>query len=149
MPWGKQRVQLRPPFQEQCRNVLEKFFAERREARGDQMSKVPLPVLAALGWYALLMLSGLVVGELAFFPWPHLFMMWVGWKSAGSFVLALLIGAAAIGLLGVLLRRAPAFRTRTPWKAILAGLALAAGALVLLLVGAWVTATLLGWPTSA
>lgn len=106
-------------------------------------------MIAALGWYVLLPLSSLVIGELEFFPWPHLFMMWLGWETWAMFASAQLIGAVAIVAVGLLVRRWRPFRVESFAKAVPIGLLLTAGTLALLLAGAFTAAVLLGWDTAA
>jgi hypothetical protein len=113
------------------------------------MKRLPVIVASALYWYALIPLSALVVGELAFFPWPHIFMMWLRWDSWFGLAAALIIGALAIAGAGFFLDRFGPFRTVSPARAALIGLLLAVATLGILLATAWTVATLAGWPTSA
>lgn len=113
------------------------------------MRQVPSATIAALGWYALVPLLGMIVGEAAFFPWPHLFMMLLGLDSTAGLVVAILIGGIAIAAAGLLLRRFAVFRSTGLAGVAIWGLLLAIGALLALLMGAWAFAALAGWPTAA
>lgn len=113
------------------------------------MRELPTATAAALCWYALLLLLRLPFGEAVFFPWPHLFMMWLGLESNLGLAFALGVGGLAIVAAGIPLRRFTFLRPARLLAAMATGLVLAAVTLIVLLVAAWVVATLAGWPTSA
>lgn len=70
-------------------------------------------------------------------------------QSTAGLVVSLLTGFIAIAAVGLVLRRLALARSTGLVAAAVWGLILAIGTVATLLLGAWVVATLAGWPTSA
>lgn len=46
----------------------------------------------ALAWCGLFLSTGLILGEVPFFFWPHLVMLWLGWETYLGFGAAIALG---------------------------------------------------------
>jgi hypothetical protein len=104
------------------------------------------PVTAwGLSYYALLLFSGIFLGEAAYFLWPQLFLFWLRLDSMVAFVTAVLAEGILIFFVGEKVNDS-LVQAQHPIPAALAGLGTLAITIGGLLFVAWNVAEFMDWP---
>ena len=119
---------------------------EQQPAREHKLKRLSV-VSWALSWYVLMLVSGLVIGEAAYYLWPHMFMLFLGLESYPAFIGSLVLGAVSIWVAAKLISRSRLVKRLGGVSKSIAGVVCVVATLCLLVFMAWNVAVYFGWPT--